>query len=75
MLIVDFIAKVSDLRGANLRGAILRGTNLMNAGYLQAEQLCEVKTLYQAKLDPELEQEVKEKHPRLFEKPGETANL
>ena len=73
----------ADLRGANLGGADfdrtdlkradLEGTNLRGAIYLRAEQLCEAKTLYQAELDPFLEQEVKEKYPRLFEKPGETA--
>ena len=39
--------------------------------HLRAEQLCEVKTLYQAKLDPDLEIEVKERCPHLLEFPEE----
>jgi uncharacterized protein YjbI with pentapeptide repeats len=74
------------LRGANLRGATLcfavfentdlkrvdlEGADLMGAIHLRAEQLCEVKTLYQAKLDPDLEIEVKERCPHLLEFPEE----
>jgi uncharacterized protein YjbI with pentapeptide repeats len=71
----------ADLSGANLMGADfdrtnlkrtdLEGANLKGATFLRANQLSKAKTLYQAELDPFLEQEVKEKHPRLFEKPGE----
>ena len=71
----------ADLRGANLCGADfdrtdlkranLEGANLMGAMYLQAEQLCEAKTLYQAELDPRLERKVRYVRPLLFEKPRE----
>ena len=61
----------ANLRGARLRGADLRGANLMGAMYLQAEQLCEAKTLYQAELDPRLERKVRYVRPLLFEKPRE----
>ena len=71
----------ANLRGANLSGADfgnadlkrtdLEGANLMGAIYLQTEQLCEAKTLYQVKLDPDLETQVKEKYPHLLEKPKE----
>ena len=37
------------------------------------EQLCTVKTLYKAKLDPELVFQIKEKCPHLLEKPKEPA--
>jgi hypothetical protein len=36
---------------------------------LTIEQLSEVKTLYKSKLDSELMEQVKEKHPHLLEKP------
>ena len=58
---------------ASLKRANLEGTNLRWAMYLQAKQLCEAKTLYQAKLDPELEREIKKERPQLFAKPGEKA--
>ena len=61
----------ANLLGANLKKTNLAGTNLRWAMYLQAEQLCEAKTLYKAKLDPELERQVKESRPFLFEKPRE----
>lgn len=32
--------------------------------------LSEVKTLYRAKLDPELEKQIKEKYPHLLEEPN-----
>ena len=74
----------ADLRGADLghadiRGtifkdtklldAIFRGANLRGAKNLTIQQLSQVKTLYQAKLDPDLEAQVKEKYPHLLEKP------
>jgi hypothetical protein len=36
---------------------------------LTVEQLRKVKTLYQAQLDPELEEQMKEDYPHLLEKP------
>jgi uncharacterized protein YjbI with pentapeptide repeats len=69
----------ADLRGANLGGADfdktnlkradLEGADLRGAMFLRAEQLCEAKTLYQAELDPSLEQETRHKCPHLFDKP------
>ncbi len=64
----------ADLRRANLQEAELRGANLQEADLqdvknLTIEQLSKVKTLYQAKLDDELMQQVKEKYPHLLEEP------
>ncbi len=69
------------LTKANLAGAILANasfieTNLQEAELretigLTVEQLSKVKTLYNAKLDPDLEKEIKEKYPHLLEKPKE----
>ena len=64
----------ANLMEANLKSTNLEGTNLKWAMHLEAEQLCEAGTLYQAKLDPELEREVKKERPQLFEKPREKAN-
>jgi len=74
----------ADLSGANLRGAYFARTNLKRADlegadlrgaiFLRAEQLCETKTLYQAELDPSLEQEVRRACPHLLEKPRENTN-
>jgi len=76
----------ADLSGANLQGADLRRANLIKAkleyanfGYsdlqrainITIEQLSKVKTLYNAKLDPELEKQIKEKYPHLLEEPKE----
>lgn len=63
------------LAGANLIGTKLAGVelwyaDLMGAINLTTEQLFKVKTLYKAKLDPELEKEVKQKYPHLLELPG-----
>ena len=67
----------ADLRGANLERANLmeanfkrtnlEGTDLRWTMFLRAEQLCEAKTLYQAILDPELEREIRQECPRLFD--------
>jgi len=74
----------ADLRGANLEGADLmeanfkradlEGVDLRRAIFLQAEQLCGVKTLYQAELDPHIEREVRKECPLLFDKPAEKAD-
>jgi uncharacterized protein YjbI with pentapeptide repeats len=57
------------LSAANLEGANLQEANLVGARNLTIEQLSNVKTLYQAKLDDELMEQVKEKYPHLLEKP------
>lgn len=65
----DFIE--ADLQGANFERAILGGVNLKGAKHLTVDQLSKAKTLYNAKLDPELEKPLREKYPALFEKPDE----
>ena len=72
------------LVGANLRGASLEranlqtvnlwrvnleGANLWGVHVLTIEQLSKVKSLYDAKLDPVLMAQVKEKYPHLLEGP------
>jgi uncharacterized protein YjbI with pentapeptide repeats len=59
----------ADLFDAYLDGAYLDGANLEGAINLTIEQLSNVKTLYKAKLDPELMDQVKEKYPHLLEDP------
>ena len=57
----------ADFFGANLEGADLEEANLQNAENLTVEQLCKVKTLYKARLDLEIEKQIKEKYPHLLE--------
>ncbi len=64
-----FLGSADDLSDAKLMDADLRGVDLRGAKGLTIKQLREAKTLYQAKLDPELESQVKEKCPQLLEKP------
>ena len=59
------------LLDANLEEANLEGTHLKRTEKLTIEQLSQVKTLYQAELDPELEKQIKKKYPHLLEKPKE----
>jgi uncharacterized protein YjbI with pentapeptide repeats len=59
----------SDLWESKFRGANLEGANFMNVVNLSVEQLSEAKTLYNARLAPELYRQVKEKFPRILEKP------
>ncbi len=54
---------------ANLEGANLEGANLWGVYGLTIEQLSKVKSLYEAKLDPVLMEQVKEKYPHLLEEP------
>jgi uncharacterized protein YjbI with pentapeptide repeats len=73
------------LRGANLSGADfdrtdlkradLGGANLMGARTLETEQLCKTKTLFQAEMDPDLENEVWYERSHLLEKPKENTGL
>jgi uncharacterized protein YjbI with pentapeptide repeats len=60
----------ANLKETNLKGADFEGANLKKALNLSIEQLSEVKTLYNAKLDDVLLIQLKEKYPTLFEKPG-----
>lgn len=71
--------RLADLRGAklwlanlaeaDLRRANLAGGDLRRARNLKADQLSEVKTLYDAELDPELSQKIKSDYPHLLKKP------
>jgi hypothetical protein len=54
---------------ANLEWANLKGTDIQGTKNLTIDQLSKVKTLYKAKLDKELEVQLKEKYPALFEEP------
>ncbi len=59
----------ANLLGANLQETYLWGANLQKARFLTIKQLSKVKTLYEAKLDPELMKQVKEKYPHFLEEP------
>jgi len=64
----------ADLRNASmpeaeLHGALFIEADLRGVRYLTISQLCKSKSLYKAKLDPELLAIVKEKCPKLFEQP------
>ena len=65
--------KGADLTFANLfntylRGANFEGANLKNVIDITIEQFSKVKTLYNAKLDSEFMEQVKEKYPHSFGK-------
>jgi len=69
-------ANLSDanLSGANLSLTFLSGANLRGADLRRViglELLSNVKTLYKAKLDPELKEQVRKKYPHLLEEPEE----
>ncbi len=57
----------ADLFKADLFNANLREADLSGAKNLTTERLSKVKTLYKAKLDPELEKQIEEKYPHLLE--------
>jgi uncharacterized protein YjbI with pentapeptide repeats len=59
----------ADFRGANLEGAYLRKADLMGARNLTIVQLSKVESLYEAKLDAALLEEVQKKCPHLLKKP------
>lgn len=61
--------KEADLEMANFKGANLERADLREAYNLSFNQLSEVKTLYDAKLDKDLLITLKKKCPLLFEKP------
>jgi hypothetical protein len=69
----------ANLQKANLGGTILQEANLGEADlsctkYLTIDQLSKVKTLYNAKLDPDLLKQVKKCCPHLLERPKEETN-
>jgi hypothetical protein len=53
--------EIADIKGADLKGADLKGASLKGAKNLTVDQLSKTKTLYQAELDPELEEELRSK--------------
>ena len=59
----------ADLGGANLQSADFQGASLREARDLDIDQLSQVKTLCNTRLDPGLMEQVKEKYPHLLEKP------
>jgi len=71
------------LCGANLREAYLPGINITGANFAEAdlrgiiifgsavEELSKVKTLYLAKIDPSILEEIKTKYPHLLEQPSD----
>lgn len=61
----------ADLRDADLRDADLQGADLQGVQNLTGAQLCEVKTAYDAKLDPVLKTEVEKRCKNILEKPKE----
>ena len=58
-----------NLQAVNLWRANIEGANLWGIHGLTIEQLSKVKSLYDAKLDPVLMAQVKEKYPHLLEGP------
>lgn len=68
-LLMDANLQKANLMGANLMGADLEGANLLEVKTLTIKQLSEVETLYNAKLDPKLLEQIKGKYPHLLEKP------
>jgi uncharacterized protein YjbI with pentapeptide repeats len=60
----------ANLEGANFEGASLEGTYLKGAKNITIDQLSKAKTLYNAKLDEELENELRAKYPHLFDEPS-----
>ncbi len=59
----------ADFENAELERANLSETDLSEAENLTLEQLSKVKTLYKAKLDPNILGQIKEKYPHLLKKP------
>jgi BTB/POZ domain-containing protein KCTD9 len=59
------------LSNADLQGAFLMHANLQEIEYSSIEQLSKVESLYRAKLDPKLEQQLRRNYPHLFQTPAE----
>jgi uncharacterized protein YjbI with pentapeptide repeats len=59
----------ANLEGASFEGASLEGSILKGAKNLTVDQLSKAKTLYNTKLDKELENELRAKYPHLFDEP------
>jgi uncharacterized protein YjbI with pentapeptide repeats len=56
----------TDMDGVDLTGAILKEANFLGSKNLVLDQLAKAKTLYGAKLDGEIEAQIREKFPRLL---------
>ena len=59
----------ADLYGADLQKAVLKGADLSTTVGLTISQLVATKTLYNAKLPPDLLKKVQEQYPHLLEEP------
>ncbi len=59
----------ANLEGANLERADLEGADLRGINGLISDQLVIARTLYVAMLEPELEKEVREREPKIFNNP------
>jgi uncharacterized protein YjbI with pentapeptide repeats len=60
----------ADLLGTHLEGANLWEAHLQGAKNLTVEQLSTVKTLYNAQLDPPLQEQIQQQYPHLLEESG-----
>ena len=67
--------KLANLEGVNLKGANLEETNLKRAKNLTVDQLSKAKTLYNAKLDEDLEKQLRENYPHLFDEPSKSHHI
>jgi uncharacterized protein YjbI with pentapeptide repeats len=65
----DAHLKGADFTRAPLEGADFRGAYLEGALNLTVKQLCSVRTLYQAQLDPPILEQIRQQCPQLLEKP------
>jgi len=59
----------AELIGTNLKGANLLGADLRGAIIVSVEQFSEVETMYDAKLDSNLNRQIEKKYPYLLERP------
>ena len=60
----------SELWKTDFSEANLEGANFLGAIRLEVEQLSRARTLYRAKLDPPLYEQIMKKYPKLMEKPA-----
>jgi uncharacterized protein YjbI with pentapeptide repeats len=65
----------ANFRNAWIKDINFQSANLEGAKNITEEQLCEVKTLYNAKLDSDLLEEVKKRCPHVLKKPKEDMDI